>query len=250
LARSERHSSSRRSGGAAYAAGVRPGDSARLRLRFLATCALLVVVAGCTEIDRTLARVPVFAFMHDVPSFDPHENPRPAPPGSVPYESPLGEVFAPLEGTEVALQAFAAGPHGTNPWAHDEPSMLEIGRVMYDRHCAVCHGITGMGDGPIIGPGLFPLAPDLVEGPAVGQSDGYMYAIIRAGRGLMPSYGGRIAHHERWAIVNYVRALQGGGTAATASPAQPLPQLPADTQPAPAAPGAAPPDTGIGQGSR
>jgi hypothetical protein len=72
---------------------------------------------------------------------------------------------------------------------------------------------------PIIRPGAFPLSADLVQGPALGQSDGYMYAIIRAGRGLMPSYGARIAHHERWAIVNYMRALQGGGTAPTVTDA-------------------------------
>jgi hypothetical protein len=38
-----------------------------------------------------------------------------------------------------------------------------------------------------------------------------MYAVIRAGRGLMPAYGPRMNHLERWATVMYVRQLQAQG---------------------------------------
>jgi hypothetical protein len=53
----------------------------------------------------------------------------------------------------------------------------------------------------------------------VARTDGYLYAIIRAGRGLMPSYGPRTSHRERWAIVNYDRQLQGASGAASPAPA-------------------------------
>jgi mono/diheme cytochrome c family protein len=184
-----------------------------MRLRNVAACTLLLVPSACTQIDNALAAVPVFAFLRVSPAFGPHENPRPAPPGSVPFESMLGDVLPPMEGTEAAIRAFEASPAGVNPLAQDDAAALEIGRVMYERHCAVCHGATGRGDGPVIGPGKFPLAPSLVEGPALAQSDGYKYGIIRAGRGLMPAYGSRISHLERWSIVNYIRALQGGAAA-------------------------------------
>ena len=40
-------------------------------------------------------------------------------------------------------------------------------------------------------------------------SDGYLYSIIRYGRGVMPRYGDKVFRTEdRWAIVNYVRKLQ------------------------------------------
>ena len=39
-------------------------------------------------------------------------------------------------------------------------------------------------------------------------SDAYLYAMIRVGRGLMPEYGSRVTHFDRWHIVNYVRQLQ------------------------------------------
>jgi mono/diheme cytochrome c family protein len=83
----------------------------------------------------------------------------------------------------------------------------------------VCHGTAGLGDGPIIqrdaAEAKYPLPPPNLAAPlSVARSDGYLYAIIRAGRGLMPAYGPRTTHRERWAIVTYVRQLQaaaGGG---------------------------------------
>jgi mono/diheme cytochrome c family protein len=209
--------------------------------RALLLVAALGAAAGCTEIDNALARVPIFAFMHSSPAFDPQENPRPAPPGAVPYLSPLGAIDPPLGPmvTEDELQAYATWL-GQNPVPATDAGMLEVGRVMYERHCFVCHGATGRGDGPIVRPGAFPFATNLVEDAlAVGRSDAYMYAVIRAGRGLMPAYGSRIAESERWAIVNYVRVLQGGGGAAAPAPqieapaAQPPQQQPGAAAPSP-----------------
>jgi hypothetical protein len=40
------------------------------------------------------------------------------------------------------------------------------------------------------------------------RTDGYIYGMIRVGRGLMPPYGHQVAHFDRWNIVNYVRQLQ------------------------------------------
>jgi catechol 2,3-dioxygenase-like lactoylglutathione lyase family enzyme len=42
----------------------------------------------------------------------------------------------------------------------------------------------------------------------VWLSDGYIWGMIRNGRGLMPSYN-RIEELERWDVVNYLRGLQG-----------------------------------------
>jgi hypothetical protein len=40
------------------------------------------------------------------------------------------------------------------------------------------------------------------------RTDGYIFGMIRNGRGLMPPYN-RIEELDRWDVVNYVRALQG-----------------------------------------
>ena len=204
----------------------------RMMLRSVRTAAIAALVLGstaCTEIDNALASVPVFAFLREAPFFDPYEATRLPAPGSVPYESPQGVALVPLEATEAGLQAFAASPAGRNqyaPLAADE-QWLAYGQMHYERQCAVCHGVQGLGDGPVVGPGKFPLAPSLVAGTALGRSEGYIYGIIRVGRGLMPAYGGRTTDRERWAIVNYVQSLQrnAGGAPATA------PAAPATTPP-------------------
>ena len=51
-------------------------------------------------------------------------------------------------------------------------------------------------------------------------SDGYLYSIIRYGRGVMPKYGDKVhVIEKRWEIVNYVRMLQAGGSLTPAAPA-------------------------------
>lgn len=209
----------------------RPAPRARRKLH--ATLALLAIFAGsgCTQIDNALASVPIFAFMRNAPSFDPYEHPLPPPPGAIPFQSPAGPALPPLQASEQELNAWAAGPWGQNPMDANDPAALVLGQVMYERHCAVCHGVEARGDGPLTGPGKFPLMPSLVEAPATERADGYVYGVIRAGRGLMPSYGARMSHDERWAVVTYVNSLQ-NAAGVQAQPAAVQPAA-ADTVPSP-----------------
>jgi mono/diheme cytochrome c family protein len=121
-----------------------------------------------------------------------------------------------VEKTEVALRAF--GDTMTNPLPVSEATVAR-GQAVYDIYCTVCHGPQGQGDGPIVGPGKFPFALNLTLPQAVARSDGYLYAIVKAGRGLMPSYQ-RIPPADRWAVVNYVRHLQQGGAEPTQAQGQ------------------------------
>lgn len=184
--------------------------SSRTRALWAAVALVGVVTPGCTQIDNALASVPIFAFMREAPSFGPYEHPLPPPPGSVPFESPVGEALPPLEATEQALNEFAASPAGANPLQPGDAAAIELGRAMYERHCSVCHGTQGAADGPMTAEGLYPtgMVPPLVSGLALTRTDGYLYGVIRAGRGLMPAYGGRTTHLERWAIVSYISSLQ------------------------------------------
>lgn len=181
---------------------------------------LLLVLAlsttGCVELDDLMAMVPIFAFMRDTPMVEPYEMPRPAPPGSVPYASPAGELLPPVEATEAALTEF--GARTPNPVPPSEAALL-AGQVAFERHCMVCHGPGGRGDGPIVRPGVFPFATDLTLPATVARTDGYLYAIIRTGRGLMAGYGSRVSHWERWHIVHYLRHLQRQAAGAAASDA-------------------------------
>jgi mono/diheme cytochrome c family protein len=202
--------------GAPVSTSVRDRRKARALRAIVAVVTILL--PGCTRIDNTLAKVPIFAFMREAPSFDPYEHPLPPPPGSVPYISPNGEELAPMEASEAAFAAFESSPQGRNPLGADDPAALALGRIMYERHCFVCHGADGSGNGPVAAAYPPGFVLPLNSGTALGRSDGYVYGVIRAGRGRMPAYGARMTHIERWAVVTYVNTLQGGAVAPAAAP--------------------------------
>ena len=92
-----------------------------------------------------------------------------------------------------------------NPVAADQRS-LNNGRINFQINCAVCHGPLGHGDGPATKFGMAGIS--LVSDVTKNRTDGYIFGMIRNGRGLMPTYN-RIEEPDRWDIVNYVRSLQG-----------------------------------------
>ncbi len=106
-----------------------------------------------------------------------------------------------------APQVFTTMANVANPIPADSASVSR-GRVQYQINCAVCHGPSGMGNGPVTKYGLFPAAIGSAQNPAASYTDGYIFAIIRNGKGLMPSYN-RIEEPDRWDVVNYLRSLQG-----------------------------------------
>jgi mono/diheme cytochrome c family protein len=153
----------------------------------------------------------------------------------------------------------------TNPTPVSDSSLAN-GRRHYQINCAVCHGASGAGDGPVIAFGL--PAPSLLTDIARNRSDGYVYGIIRNGRGLMPSYN-RIEDMDRWDVVNYLRGLQGrlGAPVSTdpagqpgengpavptyseTAPTRPVPYARPTAEPREAAPGTAPADTASNAGT-
>ncbi|MCC7053454.1 MAG: cytochrome c [Gemmatimonadaceae bacterium] len=93
-------------------------------------------------------------------------------------------------------------------------SSINNGHRYYQQNCATCHGDTGVGNGPVTKYGMpgISLLTDMTK----ARTDGYIYGMMRNGRGVMPSYN-RIEEPDRWDVVNYVRGLQGrlGRTVAT-----------------------------------
>lgn len=89
----------------------------------------------------------------------------------------------------------------------DIPASLEArGDTVYQTYCAMCHGYTGAGNGLV---GVKLAAPSLLTARARSYADGYLYGMIRYGRGVMGQYGDKIVDPaDRWAVVNHVRKLQ------------------------------------------
>ena len=195
----------------------------RKAAQLVVMAALIGSTAACNTLDD--AMVAVFGrSMRDSPSFDPYENPQLPAEGAVSFSSGnfpadrnsvnLGHAeerdyavpdFSQAETSNPANELLAGL---TNPVPSDAQS-LERGEVMFNRTCAVCHGSDGLGAEAWIlekWPAL--AAYNLAMDPVQSYADGYIYGMIRVGRGLMPAYGHQISHFDRWNIVNYVRQLQ------------------------------------------
>lgn len=91
------------------------------------------------------------------------------------------------------------------------------GRLMYQRHCAMCHGDKGKGDGPAarLHAERSKRAPqDLTDARVqAGMSDGEIFwkvsvGLKENGQIIMPTFAEEIPRDEdRWKLVHYVRAL-------------------------------------------
>jgi len=92
-----------------------------------------------------------------------------------------------------------------NPVPPDARSLAN-GRLYFEINCSVCHGVAGQGDGIATKYGMIPMP--LMSDRVKAFSDGYIFGMIRNGRGVMPTYN-RIEEPDRWDIINYIRALQG-----------------------------------------
>ena len=162
---------------------------------------LVVAVAGCSW----------FTDFKEQPKIDPWDTPD---TNTAPRANPQGSVS--IYGTSAPEFMYARNFQGlaqmtalTNPVPASQES-VDRGRKSYQINCAACHGPAGaaMQSAPMFKFGIF--APSLAAGSntANALSDGYIFGIIRNGRGLMPSYN-RIEERERWDIVHYIRTLQG-----------------------------------------
>lgn len=192
-----------------------------------ALCITVLLTSGCVALDDVMASI-FGRSMRDQRSMDPYENLDQnallPPEGAVAFSS--GNMAATHFGVNVGRTDGAAdvptpftqtemtqNPDVVDNLVNPVPASAESlarGQEMFNRSCAPCHGEDGVGTSGYIYE-VFPVmaAYPLTSGNAMTRSDGYIYGMIRVGRGLMPSYGHQIGHYDRWHIVNYVRQLQG-----------------------------------------
>ncbi len=78
---------------------------------------------------------------------------------------------------------------------------------LFENFCAVCHGVSGAGDGPIIP--KYPNPPAYKTAKSRALSDATIYQVITEGRKLMPSHAPLVSSDDRWLLVHYIRTLQG-----------------------------------------
>lgn len=145
---------------------------------------------------------------------------QPPPAGTIPRGMP------PLHYAATPEDAVRAGEELANPYASDDVEALARGAVVYTNYCAVCHGGSGLGDGPVTLRGV-PPPPSYAAENAMKMKDGQMFHVLTYGQKNMASYAAQVPREDRWKVILHIRSLQRRAAQAAATPPPPATPAPA-----------------------
>lgn len=124
----------------------------------------------------------------------------------------------PVEGTvSIGSDPYELGPGDidaaeTLNIAPDMPKtefVMARGQNRFNVFCAACHNYDAKSMSKLVQRGSWAGIPDLTREQTVALSNARIFHIISAGQNLMPSYADKISRTDRWAIIRYLRTLQG-----------------------------------------
>ncbi|GMR22875.1 MAG: hypothetical protein BMS9Abin37_1253 [Acidobacteriota bacterium] len=106
-------------------------------------------------------------------------------------------------GWEIPPEATAV----ENP-VENTPDAIAAGEALYGKHCKMCHGDTGKGDGAATK--FIKPAPHDISTAEVrdANTDGDIFYKITTGKRPMPSMQRKLSEEERWQVILFVRTLQ------------------------------------------
>ena len=166
----------------------------------------LVCVFCLLVIPTTAVTLPWDKDMQDQPSVKPQETQVSTNRSSVPVGGKDG-YLPPKDIIELVRARLEAGRTLVNP-IRKSPESLARGRQMYERHCLICHGEQGRGNGPV-GRQFVPQPMELNLDYVQLQPDGQIFYTISHGSIAMPFYRQAIAAEDRWHLVNFIKEIFG-----------------------------------------
>jgi len=103
-------------------------------------------------------------------------------------------------------EAERAGSELHNPYSTKD--QIQDGKALFETYCAVCHGVSGGGNGPIAE--KIPHPPSFKSERLLQFQPGRFFYVITMGTKKMPSYAAQLSASERWKVAAYIRtSLQG-----------------------------------------
>jgi len=135
--------------------------------------------------------------MWETPAVRPHEEP--------PFSMPKGTV--PQQGGEEIFKAMPAELL-KSPVAISDQGQVQLGKVLYAKFCAQCHGKNHDGNATV-GQSFHPLPTDLRSPKVQSLSEGAFFKEISYGLpgGRQPPLATTIDPVDRWRIIAYVKSL-------------------------------------------
>ncbi|SPP64520.1 c-type cytochrome [Nitrospira lenta] len=115
-----------------------------------------------------------------------------------------------LTGVVIAAFAIVPWPAGMGePLAHAADGDVRKGKAIYEKHCVLCHGPQGRGDGPV-GKTINPPAADFASAASKKKPDAELLATIEKGRPptAMVGWKGQLSDAEMQDVLAYVKSLR------------------------------------------
>jgi mono/diheme cytochrome c family protein len=122
-----------------------------------------------------------------------------------PVRGTIARGHLPLHYDATPGQAERAGRELHNPIAPTARTAAE-GKELFETYCAVCHGLSGAGDGPLIP--KIPNPPAYTSERVRNMPAGRLFHVMTYGSGRMPSYASQLSVTDRWLIAAHVQTLQ------------------------------------------
>ena len=123
-----------------------------------------------------------------------------------PVAGTIPRGFQPFHYGPEPAEAERAGRELKSPFAATAENVAR-GQYIFTNYCAVCHGATGAGDGPLIP--KYPNPPSYQTEKSKALADGNLFHVITMGRNNMPSHAAQVPVEDRWKVILYIRKLQG-----------------------------------------
>jgi len=106
------------------------------------------------------------------------------------------------EGDTVAYKTF------TTSLRFNADEMKEGGRL-FNIYCAICHGPSLDGQGPLFTSGKFASMPaNFKDAKYLHMPVGQMFAAAKYGKNMMGSYASQLDERQRWMVIAYIKQVQ------------------------------------------
>lgn len=168
-------------------------------------CALVSTFIGCDQPNPREPAEPIGQFPVWGQNFS--ENNQPSSDSMLLGAAEAKEGPAPKVQTDEPQAKGGSAVPAANPMAGENWSggQADAGKIVFLNQCALCHGPDGKG-GEKPGIGLVPTLRD----PAwqSRMTDGKIAKTITHGRGVMPSFMGKLSKDELLNVVAYIRSIK------------------------------------------